>query len=86
MFIILQLYAKKFYHGANLNFLMFGEHELFYSVAVEPRSGAVERHSGGSFEARARKLRPCQAALWPRSFCMDFARTFGRSKSQPWGS
>ena len=28
------------------------------------------------------KLRPCKAAFWPRSFCMDFARTFGRSKSQ----
>ncbi|OLP73595.1 hypothetical protein AK812_SmicGene47117, partial [Symbiodinium microadriaticum] len=25
------------------------------------------------------------AALRPRSFCMDFARTFGRSKSQLWG-
>ena len=33
-----------------------------------------------------KKLLPLQAALWPRRFCMDFAGTFGRSKSQPWAS
>ena len=37
------------------------------------------------FRSPSCKLRPCQAALWPRSFCMDFARTFERSKSQLWG-
>ena len=32
---------------------------------------------------QSHKALPRQAALWPKTFCMDFARTFGPSKSQP---
>ena len=53
------------------------------SPGGEARTTETDRARG---TAPFRKLQPRQAALWPKRFCMDFARTFGRSKSQPWAS
>ena len=59
------------------------KHSATYSQGDSGSSST--RSPRTTFEARACKLRPRQAALWPKRFCMDFSRTFGPSKSQLWG-
>ena len=78
----LKLHAKIYYGKLGTSSVKFDG----ISANLEPQYALVWRFSAipaGSFEARAANS-DHKAALWPRSFCMDFARTFGRSKSQLW--
>ena len=75
----LKLHAK-IYHGK----LGTSSVKSAFRRNLEPQGRAlVWRFSAipRIFRSPSCKLRPRKAALWPRSFCMDFARTFERSKS-----
>ena len=73
----LKLYAK-IYHGK----LGTSSVKSAFRRNLEPQGRAlVWRYSAIPADLRSpscKRLR--KAALWPRSFCMDFARTFERSK------